>query len=126
MRAFAALAFFCVASLVLNAFMAWRLSSAGNEIATLESRVTELHAARYADDLAQSLRNEMYREAEGDAQAKYDAINGVPENLPDADWLDALRRGLRSTGGDGGADTAGKPDAANATPGATGGADAHR
>ncbi len=125
MRAFAALAFFCVASLVLNGFMAWRLTSAGNDIERLELEVTGFRAARHADELAQSLRDKLYREAHDNAQAKYDALENIPDGLLDADWLDALRRGLRLTGGDGGADTAGKPDAANATPGATGGADAH-
>ena len=125
MRAFAALAFLCVASLAVNCFMAWRLSSAGDKIEILESTVTDLRAARQADNLARSLRDKMYQEAYNNAQAKYNALENIPDGLPDDAWLDALRRGLRPTGGDGGADASGKSDAANATPGVAGGANAH-
>ena len=126
MRWLAALAILCTVSLLANGLMIWRLSNAGDEIERLESTVTNLRAARQADSLAQSLRDKLYREAHENAQTKYDAINGVSDDLPDGAWLDALRRGLRSKGGNGSSDAAGKPDAANATPGATGGADAHR
>ena len=125
MRVFAGLALICVASLSLNGLMAWRLSSAGDKIEILESTVTDLRAARQADNLAQSLRDKLYREAEDNAQAKYNALENIPDGLPDDAWLDALRRGLRPTGGDGGADASGKSDAANATPGVAGGANAH-
>ena len=126
MRAFAALAFLCIASLAVNGFMAWRLSSASDEIEQLELTVTNLRAARHADGLAQSLRDKLYRETHENAQTKYDAINAVSDALPDDAWLDALRRGLRPTGGDNNPDAAGKSDAANAAPGTAGGADAHR
>lgn len=125
MRAFAALAVLCVASLAINALMVWRLSSAGDEIERLELTNTNLRAAQKAESLAQSLRDKLYREAHENAQAKYDAITGVPDALPDDAWLDALRDGLRSTSGNGGADAAGKPDAANATPGVAGSSNAH-
>ncbi|MBB5143940.1 hypothetical protein [Desulfovibrio intestinalis] len=125
MRALAALVILCMISLLANAFLAWRLSNAGDEIERLELTVTSFRAARQADSLAQSLRDRLYQEAHENAQTKYDAINGVSDDLPDDAWLDALRRGLRPTGGDGGADAAGKPDAANAAPGTAGGANAH-
>ncbi|MDY0258655.1 MAG: hypothetical protein RBR41_03185 [Desulfovibrio sp.] len=125
MRALAALAIFCTVSLFANAFLAWRLSSAVDEVERLESTVTNLRAARQADSLAQSLRDKLYREAEDNAQAKYNALESIPDGLSDADWLDAVRYGLRSKGGDGGTDTAGKPDAANATPGTAGSAHAN-
>ena len=125
MRWLAALAILCTVSLLANGFMIWRLSNAGDKIERLESTVTNLRAARHADGLAQSLRDKLYGEAHDNAQAKYDALENIPDGLPDADWLDALRRGLRPTGGDGGADTTGSSDAANATPGVAGGANAH-
>ena len=126
MRGLFVLVVLCAASLLASGFMAWRLSSAGDEIARLELAATNLRAARQADNFAQTLRDKLYQEAHDNAQEKYDALENIPDGLPDADWLDALRRGLRPQGGDCGADAAGKPDAANATPGATGGADAHR
>lgn len=101
------------------------LRSQGQLINRIQADVQIILDVRKADELAQSLRDNLYREAHYNAQAKYDALENIPDGLLDADWLDALRRGLRLTGGDGGADTTGKPDAANATPGATGGADAH-
>ena len=124
MRAFAALAFLCVASLAINALLIWRLSSAGDEIERLELTNTNLRAALKGESLAQSLRDKLYRESHENAQAKYDAITGVPDALPDDAWLDALRDGLRSTGGDNSSDAARKSDAANAAPGVTGSADA--
>ena len=125
MRTFAALAVLCVASLAINALLVWRLSSAGDEIEHLELTNTNLRAALKAESLAQSLRDKLYREAHENAQAKYDAITGVSDALPDDAWLDALRDGLRTTGGNGGTDAARKPDAAHATPSVTGGTDAH-
>lgn len=125
MRALFVLAILCIASLLANCLLAWRLSSAGDEIDRLELAVTNLRAARQAENLAQSLRDKLYREAHDNAQAKYDALENIPDGLPDDAWLDALRRGLRLTSGDNSSNSARKPDAANATPGATGGADAH-
>ena len=116
MRALFVLAILCAASLIANGLLAWRLSSAGDEIERLELTVTDLRAARQADNLAQSLRDKLYREAHENAQTKYDAINGVSDDLPDDAWLDALRHGLRLTGGDNSSYAAGKPDAANTAP----------
>lgn len=125
MRALVALAILCTVSLFANIFLVWRLSSAGDEIARLESTVANLRATRQADNLAQSLRDKLYREAEDNAQAKYNVLESIPDGLSDADWLNAVRHGLRSKGGDGGADAAGKPDATYAAPGTAGGVNVH-
>ena len=122
MRGLLSLVALCAASLIANGLLVWRLSSAGDVIERLELTVTDLRAARQADSLAQSLRDTLYREAHNNAQTKYDAINGVSDALPDDAWLDALRRGLRSKGGNGSSDAAGKPDAANTAPGTARGA----
>ncbi len=116
MRALAVIAGLCAASLVVNGFMAWRLSCAGDVIERLELTVTNLRAARRADETSQSLRDRLYQEAHENARKKYDALENIPDGLSDIDWLDAVRNGLRSKGGNSGTDAAGKSDAANAAP----------
>ena len=126
MKAFAAIATVCALSLLGNGILAWRLSCANKEVVNLQLTATKLRAALDADRLAHDLRAKLYNEAHDNAQANYDAINGVSDDLPDADWLDGLRGWMRPQGGNNSPDTAGISDAGNATSGTAGGTHADK
>lgn len=111
MRTFAALAFLCVASLSINAFMAWKLSSAGKEIDQLRIESAALLVANGAGDTAYKVFEKGRSEALNDARQKLEQINGIPAGLTGPDLLDELRRRMGLYTQDDGRHAAGSPDA---------------
>ena len=91
-RAIAVLAFLCIASLAVNCFMAWRLSSAGKEIDQLRIESAALLVANGAGDTAYKVFEKGRSEALNDARQKLEQINGIPVGLTGPDLLDELRR----------------------------------
>ena len=92
MRAFAALAFLCIASLAVNGFMAWRLSSAGDEIKELHFENAALLVASGASDAAYKIFETGRAEAQNDARQKLEQVNSIPAGLTGPDLLNELRR----------------------------------
>ena len=79
----------------------------------LQATVSKLDKARNADDAAISLRDNLHQEAKEDARQKLQAIESIPHDLPDSDYLDALRRsiGLLPEADGSGDNPTAKPDA---------------
>ena len=111
MRAFAALAFLCVASLAVNGFMAWRLSSAGGEIKALHFENAALLVASGASDAAYKIFETGRAEAQNDARQKLEQINSIPTGLTGPDLLNELRRRMGLHSQDDSGNAARVPDA---------------
>ncbi|WP_407844799.1 hypothetical protein [Desulfovibrio falkowii] len=111
MRAIAVLAFLCIASLAVNCFMAWRLSSAGKEIDQLRIESAALLVANGAGDTAYKVFEKGRSEALNDARQKLEQINGIPVGLTGPDLLDELRRRMGLYTQDDSCHAAGSPDA---------------
>lgn len=69
----------------------------------LQATVSKLDKARKTDDAAIILRDNLHQEAKEDARQELQAIESIPQDLPDSDYLDALRRSIgllpEATGG---------------------------
>ncbi len=87
------------------------LRSQGQLIDRIQADVQIILDVRKADDLAQVLRDELYKEAQGNAREKNDILDGikVDPDLPDADFFRPLLRVLPESSNSSDLPT-GKPD----------------
>lgn len=102
-----------VVALVSAAWLGNELIEARATVKGLQDTVSKLDKARNADDAAISLRDNLHQEAKEDARQKLQAIESIPQDLPDSDYLDALRRsiGLLPEADGSGDNPTAKPDA---------------
>lgn len=111
-----------VVALVSSLWLGNELIEARATVKDLQATVSKLDTARKADDGAISLRDNLRQEAKSDAQQELQAIESIPQDLPDSDYLDALRRSIGLLPEANGDNPAAKPDAglpATHTPGKT-------
>ena len=113
-----------VVALVSAAWLGKELIEARATAKDLQATVSKLDTARNRDDAAINLRDNLHQEAKEDARQELQAIESIPQDLPDPDYLDALRRsiGLLPETNGSGDNPAAKPDGglpATHTPGET-------
>lgn len=81
-------------ALVSSLWLGNELIESRATVKDLQATVSKLDKARATDDAAISLRDNLHQEAKSDAQQELQAIESIPQNLPDSDYLDALRRSI--------------------------------
>lgn len=81
-------------ALVSSIWLGKELIEARATVKDLQTTVSKLDTARNEDDAAISLRDNLHQEAKEDARKKLQAIESIPQDLPDPDYLDALRRSI--------------------------------
>lgn len=81
-------------AVVSSAWIGNELIDSRATVKDLQATVFKLDKARNADDAAISLRDNLHQEAKEDARQKLQAIESIPQDLPDSDYLDALRRSI--------------------------------
>ena len=85
------------------------LHSAGKVEDRQQADIKSLSNVRDADNSAQLVNDAAKKKADEDAQQKIAIINGVQNDLDDADFVHGLQRGLRKGNSDGCDSSAGQP-----------------
>lgn len=116
-----------VAAIVCCVALGVSLRSQGQLIDRIQADVQSVLDARKADEMAQSLRDELYRETQSNARDKNDILDGIKVDpaLPDADFFRPLLR-VFPEGADGSAGPSAKPDGGLSHPGSPVSADSDR
>lgn len=81
-------------ALVSSLWLGKELIESRATVKDLQTTVSRLDKARATDDAAISLRDNLHQEAKEDARKKLQSIESIPQDLPDPDYLDALRRSI--------------------------------